>query len=118
MFDVRLIRRVLLVCLLLYVGAWGYRIYIRKYYYWLPAYIAWTVKANETTAAPTHIFLLCADHFEPGERFALVQRWLDEYPTLAARHHDAAGRPVQHTWFYPAEQPIERNMDALKKLVQ
>jgi hypothetical protein len=57
------------------------------------------------------------DHFEPGEAYHYVQRWADEYPKLADRHRDADGRPVQHTWFYPAEQPIDRNMLALQKLV-
>jgi hypothetical protein len=51
------------------------------------------------------------------EKYAIVQRWLAEYPALAQRHRDSTGRPVQHTWFYPAEQPIDRNLDALKTLV-
>ena len=115
MWSVRLLRRLALVGLLLYLGAWGYRIYLRKYIYWLPAYLVWALTPSET-ARPVHLFFLYADHFEPGERFDFMQRWLDEYPALARRHRDADGRMPQHTWFYPAEQPIARNMDALRTL--
>jgi hypothetical protein len=115
MWSVRLLRRLALVGLLLYLGAWGYRIYLRKYIYWLPAYLVWALTPSET-ARPVHLFFLYADHFEPGERSDFMQRWLDEYPALARRHRDADGRMPQHTWFYPAEQPIARNMDALRTL--
>jgi hypothetical protein len=117
MAGVRLLTRVFLTAILLYLGAWGYRIYLRKYWYWLPAYAAWTLTPSETAAGPVHIFLLAADHFEPGMNSGIVQRWLDEYPALASRHHDSAGRSPQHTWFYPAEQPIDANLAALKSLV-
>ena len=117
MIHVRLLRRLLALALLLYVAAWAYRIVSRKYYCWLPGYVSWALTPNEAAAGPVHVFFLCADHYEPGEQFPMVQRWLDEYPKIAARHHDADGRPVQHTWFYPAEQPIDRNLEALKTLV-
>jgi hypothetical protein len=117
MILVRLLRRALLLCLLLYIGAWGYRIYLKKYYYWLPAYISWIFSPGESAAGPTHLFFLSTDHYEPGPRYDHVQRWVAGYPELARRHHDAGGRPVQHTWFYPVEQPIDRNLDALKTLV-
>jgi len=114
---VRLIRWILLG-LLLYLGAWGYRIYIKKYYYWLPGYLRWALTPAEKPQGPVHVFFVVADHFEPGEqKDSLVQRWLSEYPNLARRHRDSTGRPVQHTWFYPAEQPVDRNLEALKTLV-
>lgn len=113
----RLIRWILLG-LLLYLGAWGYRIYIKKYYYWLPGYLRWALTPAEKPQGPVHVFFVVADHFEPGEqKDSLVQRWLSEYPNLARRHRDSSGRPVQHTWFYPAEQPVDRNLEALKTLV-
>src|SRR5215471_1215986 len=117
MVGVRLLTRVLLTAFLLYMGAWGYRIYLRKYWYWLPAYAAWSVTPSETATEPVHVFLLAADHFEPGMNSGIVQRWLDEYPAIARRHHDSTGRPLQHTWFYPAEQPIDANLAALRSLV-
>jgi hypothetical protein len=73
--------------------------------------------SDPTPSGPIHLFFLYADHFEPGEDYHYLQRWMDEYPKLADRHRDAGGRRVQHTWFYPAEQQIDRNLAALQKLV-
>jgi len=107
-----------LLCVILYVSAWGYRIVSRKYYVWLPGYWNWALSSPEASNGPIHLFFIYADHFEPGEDYHYLQRWNDEYPRLANRHRDSDGRPVQHTWFYPAEQEIDRNLWALKKLVE
>ena len=114
----RLLRRLLLLGLLLYLGAWGYRIYTRKYYIWLPGYLSWAWNTEAPPAGPVHIFFVFVDHFEPGDNYALTERWLNEYPKIAQRHRDANGRPWQHTWFYPGEQPIDRNLLALRQLAQ
>ncbi|HTS66835.1 MAG TPA: hypothetical protein VMH28_32650 [Candidatus Acidoferrales bacterium] len=114
----RLLRWVVLLGVVLYAGAWGYRICAKRYYYWLPGYVRWVLARSERASGPVHVFFLVTDHFEPGsEKYSLVQRWLDEYPAMAQRHRDSTGRAVQHTWFYPAEQPIDRNLEALKTLV-
>src|SRR5689334_21537138 len=117
--NVRLARRLLLLAALVYLAAWGYRIVYRKYYVWLPGYFSWLTHQEKPSASagPVHLFLLFADHLEPGQNFAVMQQWLDGYPKLADRHHDSTGRPWQHTWFYPAEQPFDRNMTALQQLV-
>jgi hypothetical protein len=107
----------ILLGVVLYLAAWAYRIYDRKYYVWLPGYVSWALEAKEPVQGPVHIFFVYVDHFEPGENYSLVERWLNEYPGLAVRHRDSSGRPLQHSWFYPAEQPIDRNMAALQKLV-
>lgn len=114
---VRILRRLVLVSAALYFLAWGYRIYSRKYYVWLPGYWSWVRQSEPHGSGPVHLFFIYADHFEPGEAYHYVRRWADEYPKLADRHRDADGRIVQHTWFYPSEQPIDRNMVALQKLV-
>jgi len=115
---VRLLRRLMVVCALLYLAAWGWRVYSRKYYVWLPGYWTWTWQAEDPPrAGPVQLFFVYVDHFEPGANYHYVERWLTEYPELAERHRDAGGRPVQHTWFYPAEQPIDRNMLGIRKLV-
>ncbi len=113
----RILRRLILCGVLLYLAAWAVRIYVRKYYVWLPDYVAWTFTPAETAQGPVHLFFVFADHFEPGEHYELTDRWLNEYPRLAERHRDSLGRHPQHTWFYPAEQPLDRNMQALQKLV-
>jgi hypothetical protein len=115
---VRLFKWVVSLIVILLVAALGYRILSRKYYVWLPGYLHWMLHQEAAAAGPVHIFFMYADHFEPGENFGLVERWEKEYPVLALRHRDADGRPVQHTWFYPAEQPIDRNLEALETLVQ
>jgi hypothetical protein len=115
---VRLLKWAVSLFVILYIAALGYRIVSRKYSVWLPGYVSWMTHQEKPTAGPVHLFFLYADHFEPGENFALVERWEKEYPVLAQRHRDADGRPVQHSWFYPAEQPIDRNMQALQTLVQ
>jgi hypothetical protein len=107
----------MLLGLILYLGAWGYRIYTRKYYVWLPGYVSWLWSREQPAAAPVHIFFVFVDHFEPGEDYAITERWLSEYPKVAEHHRDADGRPWQHTWFYPGEQPLDRNMTMLRKLV-
>ncbi len=103
--------------LLLFLAALGYRIVIREYYVWFPGYAYWLTHQEKSKTEPIHIFFLYTDHFEPGQRADLMERWLKEYPRLADRHRDSDGRRPQHTWFYPAEQPIDRNLIALRKLV-
>ena len=113
----RHLRGLLVLGIILYAGAWGYRIYSRKYYVWLPGYWTWSHSPEPAVTGPVHLFFLYTDHFEPGEAYHFLERWTAEYPQLAKRHRDADGRPVQHTWFYPSEQPIDRNLLALQKLV-
>jgi hypothetical protein len=114
----RLVRRLLLLALVLYLGAWTYRIISRKYYIWLPGYFSWLTHQEHPASGPTHVFFFFTDHFEPGPNYAIVQQWLLEYPKIADRHRDSSGRPWQHTWFYPAEQTIDRNLTALQQLVR
>jgi hypothetical protein len=105
------------LCLALYLCAWAYRIVTRKYYIWLPGYVSWWLHQEKPAGAPVHVLFFFVDHFEPGENAAMMERWVNEYPKIAARHRDSGGRVWQHTWFYPGEQPVERNMTALGKLV-
>jgi len=114
---VRSLRRLVILGLVLYLGAWAYRIYSRKYYVWLPGYLSWMTHQEPPAAGCVHVFFLFVDHFEPGDNYAMTERWLNEYPKIARRHRDADGRPWQHTWFYPGEQPVDRNLMALQKLV-
>ncbi|MEO7651614.1 MAG: hypothetical protein ABIZ80_14205 [Bryobacteraceae bacterium] len=112
-----MLKRTLLVLLALYVAAVAWRVSVRKFYIWMPDYVLrWMVRNPGAASGPVHVFVLFADHFEPGSNVSLMQRWEDEYPKFASRHRDADGRPAQHTWFYPGEQPIDRNMAGLQKL--
>jgi hypothetical protein len=68
---------------------------------------------------PIDVMVLVTDHFEParskGHEAATesVRTWCESYEQLAARHHDADGRPPQHTWFFRFDYP---NADCLQHL--
>lgn len=103
----------------------------RKYVHlWLDSYLsqrtrAWQARRDALARAPIHILFCMVDHFEPIsegstpeiER-ARMQDWLVRYPTLAKRHRDSNGRPVQHSWFYPGEAYHPEYLDNLVELCQ
>lgn len=77
-------------------------------------------------SGPVHLILALADHFEPGidpkdgqkraPRFEQERRlkwWTEEYPKVVERWRDAEGRPLVHTYFYPAEQYDEGLLEML-----
>src|ERR1035441_3960321 len=66
---------------------------------------------------PVHLILALADHFEPsvdpedGQKFVprpeqerRLEWWVREYPKIVDDWRDHDGRPLVHTYFYPAEQ--------------
>ena len=66
---------------------------------------------------PVHLMLALADHFEPSivpedgqkraprpEQERRVDSWVREYPKIIDGWRDHDGRPLVHTYFYPAEQ--------------
>ena len=72
---------------------------------------------RSTSPEPVHVILALADHFEPsidadhGQKFVprsdqerRVEWWTREYPKAVTNLRDHDGRPLVHTYFYPAEQ--------------
>jgi hypothetical protein len=66
---------------------------------------------------PVHLMIALADHFEPAidpengrtrvprpEQERRLEWWTREYPEVVDRWRDHDGRPLAHTYFYPAEQ--------------
>ncbi len=66
---------------------------------------------------PVHVILALADHFEPAivpedgqkraprfEQESRLESWAREYPKIVDGWRDHDGRPLVHTYFYPAEQ--------------
>jgi hypothetical protein len=66
---------------------------------------------------PVHLIFALADHFEPsidpedGQKFVprseqerRLEWWVREYPKIVDGRRDHDGRPLVHTYFYPAEQ--------------
>ncbi len=85
--------------------------------HWLPTYLAQRLTRRQHPAAPVHLMIAVADHFEPsvvpqaheahaerGEQERRVERWCRLYLQAVERWRDADGRPFRHTYFYPAEQ--------------
>jgi hypothetical protein len=71
----------------------------------------------------SRVWLAIADHWEPywqrpadqvaRERVAL---WAKEWPRIASRHVDSAGRPPQYTFFFPQEEYRPEFLDALAEV--
>lgn len=95
---------------------------IKSAWTWLPGYCA--ARLRQRSAGPIRrIWVVFADHFEPGwrqadERTALerVRRWTERWPAIAARHADSAGHPPCYTFFYPVEQYAAAAIDELSRL--
>lgn len=103
----------ILICLILVVPCilYVYKIINKKIYIWLPSYLLWTFNKKlfkKNLKRPVHIMFLVADHYEPGPNNEIVKQWVEKYPEITKKHHDADGIPPQHTWFYPSERAEER----------
>ncbi len=75
---------------------------------------------------PVHLMIAVADHFEPAidpdsgrtrvprpEQERRLEWWTREYPGVVDRWRDRDGRPLTHTYFYPAEQYDEGLVEML-----
>ena len=93
---------------------------------WLPGYLRdrfarWT----SPVAGPMRVWLAIADHYEPfvgsaDEETAIerVALWSREWPCIAGRYRDSAGRPPRYTFFYPQEQYRPHLIDALAEMTR
>ena len=83
---------------------------------WLPSY-AWQRLTRSAPRGEVHLIVALADHFEPAivpengrsrapfsEQERRVEQWCSHYPQAVDRWRDQEGRPLVHTYFYPAEQ--------------
>ena len=71
-----------------------------RHYPWIWSYVVdQLVPKEKPKTGPTHVMFLFADHFEPHNQ-ATVDRWMENYPKLALKHHDADGKHLQHSWFW------------------
>jgi len=81
---------------------------------------------RSSASGPVHLMVALADHFEPAfdptsgykrvsrpEQLRRVEIWFREYPRVIERLRDHDGRPLVHTYFYPAEQYDEELVEML-----
>lgn len=93
---------------------------------WLPTFFWQRLRRSTSSPRPVHLIFALADHFEPSivpeapsqyaDRIVQIERlenWCRKYPTMADRWRDDEGFPLQHTYFYPAEQYDEALIDRL-----
>lgn len=91
---------------------------------WTPAYL-WQ-RLTRRVPRRVHLMFAIADHFEPSivpedgfarapydEQERRLERWCREYPKRMADFHDADGRALVHTYFYPAEQYDQGHLSRL-----
>ena len=99
---------------------------IRTILPWLPAYMWQRCVRRLPDMRPLHLVIGLADHFEPMNRTGAsgkraerreqeqrVRKWCHEYPTAVGAWRDDEGRPLRHTYFYPAEDYDEILIDLL-----
>jgi hypothetical protein len=86
------------------------------YLRWIPSY-AWQRLTHRQPSGPVHLVFGLADHFEPAivpedgsarapydEQERRLEAWCRDYPRAVEQWRDHYGRPLVHTYFYPAEQ--------------
>jgi hypothetical protein len=110
------VRWVVVLGLVAWIGLVTWRFVDRMHYIWMGDFVRWAFTPAPEVNGPRHLLVFYTDHFEPSTNAGRMQRWEAEFPALAQQYRDANGRPHQHTWFYPAEQPIDSNMLGLQRL--
>ena len=95
---------------------------------WLPGWLAARQRNRMhrfNPAEPVTVHLMFADHYEPfwakpteAVAQARVDAWATEWPRIAERQRDDAGRPAQWTFFYPEEEYRPELLDSLAGLAR
>jgi hypothetical protein len=98
---------------------------IRTTLRWLPFYI-WQRAVRRVPKGRVHLIMALADHFEPAimpghgparasrdEQERRLEHWCREYPRSVGDWRDVDGRPFRHTYFYPAEQYDQGQIERL-----
>jgi hypothetical protein len=89
-------------------------------------FVAWPRLAAPSPPAfdrELHVLICICDHYEPlwqrparHVQDARVDRWVREFPRAVAGLHDSAGRPPQHTFFYPGDEYDAEHVDQIAAL--
>ena len=91
----------------------------RHAHLWLPGYLSDRL-GRRATPAKCRVWVAIADHWEPywlkpsdETACARVAVWAKQWPEIARRHADSAGRPPQYTFYYPQEEYRPEFLDVL-----
>jgi hypothetical protein len=114
----------ILLFLIICIGLFLWREIVNKnIHIWLPSYAVQKLRPsgkNKRNDSPIDIIFCVVDHFEPiqngstaSEEWNRINTWTNGFPTLADKHTDTNGRPVQHTWFYPGEAYVAEYLEKL-----
>lgn len=100
----------------------------RNMLHWMPSYLKQTItqsikNCNKSEEA-THIMFCFVDHYEPQwknpDNIELerqrVDRWFEQYPTMAEQFKDADGCSPKHTFFYPEEEYRQEHLAKLSDM--
>ena len=91
---------------------------------WLSGYVRSRLK-QWSSPPPSRVWVALADHWEPfaGKPAEDIARarvavWAQQWPCVAGRHADAAGRPPQYSFFYPEEEYRPAFLDSLAEMAR
>ena len=94
---------------------------------WFASYLCQVLRrrVGRREQGPLRLYVALADHFEPfrGSRDLEAARrrlrpWEEHLPRLCSELADAAGRPPQHTFFYPQDEYHPEILDRLAALCE
>jgi len=101
---------------------------IRTNLRWFPAYFWQRCVRRSPDVRPMHLVIALADHFEPvnstGDSKKRVnghewehrlKEWCREYPVAVDAWRDDEGKPLRHTYFFPAEEYDPAMIDRLSE---
>ena len=91
---------------------------------WLPGYLKKSfARRIAPSGGPHRVWLSIADHYEPlwnrvddDTAKGRVELWARQWPSIAERHQDSAGRPPKYTFFYPQEEYRPHLLDPLARM--
>jgi hypothetical protein len=88
---------------------------------WLPGYLA--SRWNARRSSNCSVWLSICDHYEPlwhkpdmETARGRVAAWRKQWPEIAGRHVDSAGRPPCYSFFYPEEEYAPEFLDPLAEM--
>jgi len=98
---------------------------LRDMHIWLWSFLLHSrrVAKLDPVQTPIHVLFCFVDHYEPftggcseAQATERVDRWVRDYPAIAARYKDADGGPPVHSYFYPEEEYRPELLDKLALL--